>query len=63
MFSQVKQKFGFTQDRFDRAIDCLLKDGLAWEDTQNVGEIAYWFPAYLAQTDFNVDSLNFQALN
>lgn len=48
-FSKVKQELPNYSDRgrFDRAIATLLQDGLAWEDEQNEGEVAYWFPNFM----------------
>jgi hypothetical protein len=33
-------------------------DGLAWEDSQNQGEVAYWFPAYLQQGEESKEEIN-----
>jgi len=57
-FSRVKGSNGFTKERFDRAIERLLQDGLAWEDEQNPGEVAYWFPAYMRSLDESLRDIN-----
>jgi len=35
------------RQRFERAISTLIEDGLCWEDEQNGGETAYWFPSLM----------------
>lgn len=48
-YSEVKRaepKYA-DQDRFTRAIDKLIGEGMAWEDSQNPSEIAYWFPSLI----------------
>ena len=35
------------KERFTRAIDKLIGEGMAWEDAQNPGETAYWFPSLI----------------
>lgn len=50
-FTMLQKLKGYTRDRFDRGIDQLIKEGIVWEDCQNPGETAYWFPAYLDQAE------------
>ena len=38
------------KERFDRAINTLIVDGLCWEDDQNPGEVAYWFPSLMTKS-------------
>ena len=35
------------RERFERAINNLIMDGLCWEDEQNGAEMAYWFPSLM----------------
>ena len=46
------------KERFDRAINTLIQDGLAWEDDQNSGEMAYWFPSLMQGGESDSDNLN-----
>ena len=46
------------KERFDRAIDTLIQDGLAWEDDRNSGEVAYWFPSLMQGGQSDTDNLN-----
>ena len=46
------------RERFNRAIETLIQDGLAWEDAQNEGEIAYWFPSLMQGDSSDLKDLN-----
>ena len=48
-YSSIASKMPQYSDkaRFNRAINTLLQDGMAWEDEQNPGEVAYWFPSLM----------------
>ena len=46
------------KERFMRAIETLIQDGLAWEDEQNPGEVSYWFPSLMQGGQSDSDNLN-----
>ena len=39
------------RQRFERAINTLITDGLCWEDEQNGAEMAYWFPSLMQHSE------------
>ena len=41
------------RERFLRAINTLIADGLCWEDGQHGVEVAYWFPSLMQQSASN----------
>lgn len=50
--SHLKQELGWESDRSQKALDHLVKDGLAWIDMQCNTEILYYFPSlFLACTN------------
>ena len=50
------------RERFERAINNLIADGLCWEDEQNGSETAYWFPS-LMQRRANGDEEDLQLIS
>ena len=46
---QTMPQYGDKQ-RFQRAINTLIMDGLCWEDEQHGAEVAYWFPSLMPRT-------------
>lgn len=43
--SKIKSQLNWQQDRTIRALDYMVKEGLAWVDDQALKERYYWFPA------------------
>ena len=44
--SMLEKESGWDRARSQRALDCLISEGLAWIDTQNPGgETLYWIPS------------------
>ena len=50
------------RQRFERAINNLIQEGLVWEDEQNGAEVAYWFPSLMPKSE-NADNNDLQALS
>ena len=42
------------RERFERAINNLIMDGLCWEDEQNGAEMAYWFPSLMQHAEGSI---------
>ncbi|XP_059093111.1 vacuolar-sorting protein SNF8-like [Tigriopus californicus] len=41
----LREEMGWNNDRSQRALDQLIKEGFAWIDTQGTSEASYWFPS------------------
>ncbi|XP_064637301.1 vacuolar-sorting protein SNF8-like [Lineus longissimus] len=44
--SSLKSKWKWEEERAHRAVDHMVKEGLAWVDDQVKGERQYWFPTF-----------------
>lgn len=40
---------GWTETRAQKAVECLVKEGLAWVDKQDPKETLYWFPSLFSE--------------
>lgn len=47
--SEIKESLKWEKERASHVLDHLLKEGLAWLDSQAAGEAQYWLPALFSE--------------
>lgn len=47
--SEIKEGLKWEKERACHVLDHLLKEGLAWLDSQAAGEAQYWLPALFSE--------------
>jgi len=53
--TEVQTKLKWTADRVETTLSQLLRNGVAWLDTQG-GETSYWFPGLMREVSMTADS-------
>ncbi|XP_049836312.1 vacuolar-sorting protein SNF8 [Schistocerca gregaria] len=46
--SDLQDQLRWERNRAQKALDYMVKEGLAWIDTQDVNDVLYWFPSLFA---------------